>query len=142
MKRHWLLAAYPIFSAKTMHMNISLSVQVSHRLQGSASGATTGIFRRLRASLRRHRLKRSISRPIATETSNDIADDDSSWLGPPPMYDKRDPTRTFSMDTEFRSLGKNISTIFEDETMLTSATVTGPMTPIDLSILLPNTPPN
>lgn len=58
------------------------------------------------------------------------------------MYDKRDPTRTFSMDTEFRSLGKNISTIFEDETMLTSATVTGPMTPIDLSILLPNTPPN
>lgn len=89
-------------------------------------GILRSIFRRLRGSLRR-RSNQDSSTSAMNDAQSELADDDSSWLEPPPGYEEEESACTCSSASDTRGSAESGPTVFEEETALTSATVTGPI---------------
>lgn len=85
------------------------------------------IIVRLRDSLRRRCNKESVPTSAVDDTQSELADDDSSWLGPPPCYEEEGGACTCPSTSDPRGSDESGPTVFEEETALTSATVTGPV---------------
>lgn len=111
-----------------------MPLNMSFIIQFSRSTPRKSRFQRTRNNLKslcdflcRRRTIQNISRPIIEDPQSGFADDDSSWLGPPPGYEEEEDTRSHQDSPHERGSEDSGNTVFEGVAALTSATITGPM---------------
>lgn len=111
-----------------MPLNMSFVVQLSRSAPRQPTvERIRSNFRGLRDFLRRRRVIQTISRPTIDDSQSELADDDSSWLGPPPGYEEEEGAFTCPDAPYDRGSEESETTLFEGVTASTSATVTGPV---------------
>lgn len=111
-----------------MPLNMSFVIQFSRSVPRQPRfQRTRDNFKSLCNFLCRRRTMQSISRPTLDVSQSGFADDDSSWLGPPPGYEEDEGAYTCLDAPHDRGSVESETTVFEGVTVLTSATLTGPV---------------